>query len=552
LTLGPLGLTLSCGSSSDSMSASGGEMPSMGSGASQGYGGGGGKSGGVDGGVSMGGASGRAGTGGSSYADASGSWAGTGGVAGTAGTAGTAGSAGDSADAAPDSAAPDALPDAEPDVDTCAALDSSKPLVLYQSADDSNSMASPVIARRLIRTGAGVPGHILRTYEFLNYYNVLYEDAPPGRTRVVPQMRAGDEPGEYVLQIGVQSEKAPPRRPMAITFVLDNSGSMGGSPIQLEREVVLAIASAMKAGDIVSMVTWNTSQSVLLDNHMITGANDPALVAAAGKLDADGGTDLHSGLVTGYQLAKKNYSPQRMNRVVLVSDGGANVGVVDEKLIAEESHAADGEGIYLAGVGVGDGVNDTLMNVVTDRGRGAYVYVDSAQEAWKMFGPRFDETLEVAVRDIRLELTLPWYFALVQTSAEQTSIDPEQVDPQYLAPSDAIVFHDVLKPCSPAKLDPAHVIQAKATYKRPITHEAAEDVASGTVGELLAGADTQLRKGSAIVAYAEALKKAALSKAQGKSALQKALEKVQAAKAASPDADLDEIEGLIQTYLGKL
>ena len=55
----------------------------------------------------------------------------------------------------------------------------------------------------------------------------------------------------------------------------------------------------MKAGDLVSMVTWNTQQAVLLDNHMVDGPKDLELMAAADKLSADGSTDLHNGLMKG-------------------------------------------------------------------------------------------------------------------------------------------------------------------------------------------------------------------------------------------------------------
>ena len=163
------------------------------------------------------------------------------------------------------------------------------------------------------------------------------------------------------------------------------------------------------------------------------------------------------------------------------------------------------KGIYLVGVGVGDGVNDTLMNTVTDKGRGAYVFLDSEQEATNIFGARFDETMEVAVRDIRLEQTVPWYFTLESTSAEQTSTNPEEVDPQYLAPSDAIVFYNKFFACSPAMVNLEDPIIAKATYTRPFTQEPAFDSTTATVGELLQGADAQLKKGRAIVAYAKAL-----------------------------------------------
>lgn len=513
-----------------------------------------------------GGVTGKAGSAGA-MSGQGGSSQGYGGAAGSAGSgipgendhAGAGGSAGAWADAG---AADAALPPEDASVaeeaggeagedggDLCAALDQSKPLVLYQSADDSNSMASPVIARSMINSGVPVPGNMVRPYEFLNYYQIRFDPAPHGQVRVVPQMRPGAADGQYDLQIGVQAELAPsPRRTLNIIFVLDTSGSMSGNPISLERAAVRAIAASMQAGDRVSMVTWNTQQSVLLDNHVVQGPNDPVLIAKAESLQADGGTDLHSGLVKGYELAKKTYQPAIMNRLVLISDGGANVGITDEELIAQESHSADGEGIYLVGVGVGSGYNDVLMNTVTDKGRGAYVFLDTAEEATRVFGDRFDETMEVAVRDVRLELTVPWYFALESTSAEQTSTNPDEVDPQYLAPSDAIIFHNKFVACSPQMVNPSDPIFAKATYTRPFTHEPSSDSASSTVGELLGGADAQLKKGRAIVAYAKALSEAQAPGADPKALIDEAIAAADAADPAKSDAELNEIRLLLEKY----
>ena len=72
--------------------------------------------------------------------------------------------------------------------------------------------------------------------------------------------------------------------------------------------------------------------------------------------------------MAGYALANAHRAEGGINRVVLISDGHANAGVIEEEIIGENAEDADGEGIYLVGVGVGDGVNDTLMDVVTDAG----------------------------------------------------------------------------------------------------------------------------------------------------------------------------------------
>jgi len=441
---------------------------------------------------------------------------------------------------------PDAGADAEPeggDADTCAALDDTKPATFFLSSDDSNSMASPVIARRLLNEGQKVPVGMLRTYEFLNYYNVGYAPAAYGTLDIVPEMRAGKDPGAYELQIGVASNAAvKPRRPMVITFVLDTSGSMGGTPIALERQTVIAIAGQLQAGDVVSMLTWNTQNAVVLDSHVVSGPNDAKLVSAANGLGANGGTNLNGGLTKGYEIAQSHFDAKKLNRVVLISDGVANVGVTDKDIIGKGAALNDGDGIYLVGVGVGNGVNDTLMDTVTDAGRGAYVYVDQAAEAEKMFGPRFDEVMDVAARAVQVELRMPWYMGIEVFYGEEYSTNPEEVDPQHLAPNDAMVFNQLVRPCAASQLSNSDPVEVIARWETPLDHTKKEVTKSTTIGELLAETPKYIGKAAAIIAYAEALK----DPSAAAQLLVDAQSAVDAADPAGTDPELTEIEGLIK------
>ena len=483
-----------------------------------------------------GGKVGSAGAGGGSAGTAGGSAGTGGGAAGTGGQAGGAGAGGDSAGAGGQ-------------VDACAGLDPSKPLVLYQSADDSNSMASPALVRRLIKSGQGVPPYLVRTYEFLNYYRIAYEPADQGHVRVVPELRPG-KTGEYDLQIGLASETAPAtHRPMTLTFVLDTSGSMGAEG-RFDRALaaVKAIAAQMRAGDVISLVTWNTGAAVVLDAYTVTGPGDGTLAATLNGLAVNGGTDLSGGLQKGYQIALAHYDPTRMNRVIMVSDGEANVGVTDANTIGMASHTGDSEGIYLVGVNVGTEAGDDLMNVVTDKGRGASVFLDSIDEANAMFGARFDETMEIAAHGVRLELTVPWYMQMKTFSGEQSSTNMNLVDPQHLAPNDAMVFDETFAPCSASLFNPDDLVMAKATYETPIIHQKQEDWVQMTLGAMLAAPAPHLAKGQAIVAYAEVLKKApGLPAKDAHAAIDDAIAKAVAADPGG-DPELAEIESLLMKY----
>ena len=436
----------------------------------------------------------------------------------------------------------------------CALLDSTKDNVLYQSPDDSNSMASPVLVRRLIHAGEVVPPSLVRTYEFLNYYRIDYAPAEAGRVRVVPELRPGKKEGEYSLQIGIAAEKAvSPRRPMTLTFVLDTSGSMAGDRFERAMAALKTIAGQLAEGDIISLLTWNTQVAVPLQGYAVKGPNDPTLLGVLAKTFVDSSTDLDGGLKKGYEIANQTYQPSRMNRVVLISDGEANVGVTNGEVIGKASHAADDEGIYLVGVNVGTEAGDALMNIVTDKGRGASVFLDSTTEAASVFGPRFDETMEIAARGVRLELTMPWYMQMKTFSGEQSSTNPDHVDPQHLAPNDAMVFVETWAPCDPSLVVATDAVTAKATYQAPLTHEAREDVAHVTLGDLLAAPADHLAKGAAIVAYAETLKTApTLSPVDASALVDKTIAQVKAANIGGTDPELTEIAGLLGIFHKKI
>jgi Ca-activated chloride channel family protein len=296
---------------------------------------------------------------------------------------------------------------------------------------------------------------------------------------------------------------------MNLTLVLDTSGSMAGTPIDLERSVVAAIADSLRDGDVVSAVEWDTSRSVRLDSHDVTGPGDRVILAMAESLVEGGGTDLHAGLEMGYRLARDNYRPGWLNRVVLISDGQANVGITDVDIIAAGADEMEGEGIYLVGVGCGEGYNDMLMDEVTDAGRGAYVFVDGRDEARRMFVDRFLQTMEVAVRDVRVQLTLPGVFRIEEFHGEEYSADPLEVEPQHLAPGDAMVFHQILRAADPREVYSGDRISVRVDYRDQSGARAAVARADDALVELIAAPVPEMRKADAVVVYAQALIKVA-------------------------------------------
>lgn len=432
-----------------------------------------------------------------------------------------------------------------------AACDIDTPVVLYLSPDDSNSTSSPVQVREAVLGDFGGLSWVpIRTWEFLNYYSFSYAPAEPGEVRVTPEIARfeGMPDGQFTMQIGVSGEAVPAAdRPlMNVTLVLDESGSMGGPPMEMQQEVCRTIAGSLRKGDIVSMVGWDTSNAVKLAGYEVQSASDPKLVGLCNALEAGGGTDLSGGLNAGYKLATEHFSQGRINRVVLISDGGANAGETDIAVIAKGAGEQGKDGIYLVGVGVGtsDSYQDGLMDVVTDAGKGASLFIPSKAEAVKMFKDRFVSTMMVAARDVRVRLDLPAGFKIVRFSGEEYSSDPSEIEPQHLAPNDAVVFHQTVETCAPELVDAEASFTITTRYQDAVTFEQREVKETRKFLELIDSASTNLLKGAAVFAYAEGLKAIKAGDQTGKA---KALAALVLAEVALPgDQDLAEIRAVLE------
>lgn len=436
------------------------------------------------------------------------------------------------------------------------ACDEETPVELFLSPDDSNSMSSPVQVRdAVLNDWASVSSVPVRTWEFLNYYRFDYPPAAPGELVVTPSLYRDEsmDEGQYVLQIGVSSESvaAADRAPMNVTLVLDTSGSMSGHPIEMLKASCRAIASSLRSGDIVSMVTWDTSNNVVLSGHAVSGSDDATLLQRIASIEAAGGTDLHGGLTAGYELASQSFSADRINRIVLISDGGANTGVTDIDIIAEHAGGNGEDGIYMVGVGVGtaETYEDTLMDDVTDAGKGASVFVNNAAEAERIFGTDFVNAMAVSARDVQVRLDLPPGFEILRFSGEEFSANPEEVEPQHISPNDAMVFHQKIGTCAPDLVDDTTTLTVTVRYKDAITFEEREVAVEVAFAELLATVDPRLLEGAAVFEYAEALKqykKADYVVADQQAALVPALEALARAEEVLPqDPDLAEIRAVL-------
>ena len=251
---------------------------------------------------------------GTGASDAAGS--GTGGI--SSGGAGGATGAGDPASKRWGSdgslGVPETLPASNVDI-LPACVSGLTPLSFFMSADDSNSMASPALAREWLHASKPPPRpEQIRTYEFLNYYNPIYDlpDSASGKLGIHVDMMqeppsTKDNAFRLRLQVGVQAFQLP-RPELVLTYVIDTSGSLVGTGMERARAALLSIGSHLQKGDVVNVVTWANADNVLLEGYAAHGdpSDQDKLAEVVTSLVPGGGSDLHAGLGKGYDLAKKH------------------------------------------------------------------------------------------------------------------------------------------------------------------------------------------------------------------------------------------------------
>jgi Ca-activated chloride channel homolog len=249
--------------------------------------------------------------------------------------------------------------------------------------------ASKARSRALIQQGGIVPAEELRVAEYLNYYEQHFPE--PVDTALSLDLRPGNPQipssgGEAWVQIGIQAKSAKPETiaPLNLALVIDRSGSMDAPEKMpyLKRSLRVFLQS-LAANDVVSIVAYSTEPEVIVRAREV--GDGGWIDQAIARLEPDGSTDLHGGLMLGFREVDRGFDVRRNNRVILLTDGIANVGVTDPDRIAADAQEYNRRGIHLSTIGLGREFNDALLSRLAIQGQGAYHYIDSAEEMDKVF-----------------------------------------------------------------------------------------------------------------------------------------------------------------------
>ncbi len=237
----------------------------------------------------------------------------------------------------------------------------------------------------------------------------LASAAPEVRLRAelgTPVVLAGGTRTAY-LKVGLTGfdlSDAKDRAPVNLAIVLDRSSSMSGEKIQRAKEAALMVVDRLRDDDIVSVITYDSVVEVLVP---ATRASDRATIRGRiARLDARGMTALFAGVSKGAQELRKFLSEDRVNRVVLLSDGQANVGPASPNELGQLGVTLAKEGISVTTLGLGDGYNEDLMSQLAAKSDGNHAYVAQASDLPRIFDAELGDVLAVVAQEVTVKVHL--------------------------------------------------------------------------------------------------------------------------------------------------
>lgn len=433
---------------------------------------------------------------------------------------------------------------------------------LYLSNDDTMSLSSAQRVLYAIDKNLSVDPQHMRPHEFLNYFSfdtvpVAASDDFSVVANIAP--KPGND-GIYTLGLSVSGRDVTreTRRNAGLTLVIDRSGSMADEGrMDYLKQGLQRMTSELKNGDLVNVVLFDDSVCTPLENFVVGRDSMSLLQSTIAQLEPRGSTDLNAGLTAGYRLANTSYNDGFTNRVVLISDAIANTGVTDPEMISMVTESYDKRRIRLSGVGVGRDFNDELLDRLTEKGKGAYVFLGSSAEVDAVFGGRFTSLIETVANDVHFRLHLPPSLRMNTFYGEESSVVKSDVQAiHYFAGTNQLFLSDVM--AKEGRVNPRDDIMLTVEYENPETGAEQVEEFAFNLGDI-SGASHNLDKGRMLMSFIDGLKDIELSQreysrdanyaaqqcANGKASLREQAERLRR------DPEVDRVVGLWQHYCNR-
>ncbi len=283
-------------------------------------------------------------------------------------------------------------------------IDTSKePTTTFAIDVDGASYAN---VRRFLNANLMPPPEAVRIEEMLNYFSYNYPPPTDGRPLNASVEVGGCpwNPKNRLVRVGIQAKTVDSWHlaPNNLVFLLDVSGSMQPAErLPLIKSAFHLLVDQLRPEDSVAMVVYAGAAGVVL----APTSDKASILEALDRLDAGGSTAGGAGIELAYKIAEERFAENANNRVILATDGDFNVGVTSIDALTKLIEEKRKRGIFLTCVGVGDNnFNDALMESLADKGNGNYYYLDTIEEAKKVFVHQLQGTLVTVANDVKVQL----------------------------------------------------------------------------------------------------------------------------------------------------
>ena len=283
---------------------------------------------------------------------------------------------------------------------------SDQPISTFSIDVDTASYSN---VRRFIDEGRAPPRDAVRVEELINAFDYDYA-RPTSQTRpfaITTAVAASPwAEGRQIVHIGLQGYELPAdrRRPLNLTFLVDVSGSMrSADKLDLAKKAMNLAIDRLRPQDTLAVAYYAEGAGTTL--APTPGDQKLKMRCAVASLRASGGTAGAAGMTNAYDQAQASFARDKVNRILMFTDGDFNVGVTDDKRL--EDYVADkrGTGIYLSVYGFGRGnYQDARMQTIAQAGNGVAAYVGDLRDARRLFGPAFDKGAFPIADDVKIQV----------------------------------------------------------------------------------------------------------------------------------------------------
>ena len=248
----------------------------------------------------------------------------------------------------------------------------------------------------------------IRSEEFVNAFD--YRDpAPTGDAKLAFAFEQARDPFAHnrnLMRFAVQTAALgrEPGRPLNLVVLLDNSGSMERPDrVAIVREALRVLSAQLTEADRVSVVAFARTPRLCVDG--LPGNQSEVLLSRVLDLNPQGGTNLEAALNAAYATAQKHFRENGNNRVILFTDGAANLGDINPEALKQKVESFRAKGVALDCFGIGwDGYNDDLMETLSRNGDGRYGFLNHPAKVAIEFADQLAGSLRVAASNVKAQI----------------------------------------------------------------------------------------------------------------------------------------------------